>query len=480
MTLMRPTLEANVDSSGKIGLSANIGPSANVGPSGHIGLSGNAATDKSEAWFARARQALAGGISSSARSTTTGARPYPLYMARGRGGRIWDVDGNEFIDLLLSYGSLPLGHADADVVAAVQSQLQLGTMFGTCNTPEVELAEQICRMVPGADLVRYANSGSEAIAGAVRAARGFTGKHKLLKFEGHYHGWMDVLAISNRPTAAQAGPPDAPVSVPHSLGIPPALVGDVVIAPWNDAAALKAILDAHDGEFAAAIAEPVVANNACTMPADGYLQTLRDECTKRKIVLIFDEIVTGFRLAPGGAQQAFGIPADLCVFSKAIGGGFPLSAFTGSREIMAAIAANTVKHGGTYNGNPISAAAAGATLAKLAKPATLVRMHEVGRSFMQAIERGARDNGVECVVQGAGAMFQVVFGRSQPTRCYRDFEHADMRRYAAFRDRLLEHGVHANASGLACFFVCSAHTEEEERLACKAIEIAMKSLVTSD
>lgn len=440
------------------------------------GLSPNADTSGSEAWFARAKNVLAGGISSSARSTTTGKRDHPLYIARGKGGRVWDVDGNELVDFLLSYGSIPLGHADPRVVAAVAAQLQDGTMYGTCNAPEVELAEQICRMVPCAKLVRYANSGSEAICGAIRAARGFTGKNKVLKFEGHYHGWVDVLAVSNRPSERDQGGEAAPNSVPHSKGIPSAVVDDVVIAPWNDAAALRQILDAHPGQFAAAICEPVVANNACTMPAPGFLQALRDECSKRGIILIFDEIVTGFRLAAGGAQEAFGVIPDIAVYSKAIGGGFPLSAFAGSKEVMTPIALNTVKHGGTYNGNPISATAALATLRALAQPGTIARMHAVGEALMEEVRRGAVDFGVKCVVQGAGPMFQVLFGLDAPSRNYRDTHRLDMGRYAAFRDAALEAGFHSNSSGLACIFTCAAHTDDDVRVGKAAIRKAMRSI----
>lgn len=245
---------------------------------------------------------------------------------RGEKSRVWDVDGHEFIDYLLSYGSAILGHADGGLVATVQQQLDRGTMFGTCNTVEVELAEQICSMVPGAELVRYANSGSEAISGAIRAARGFTGRNRILKFEGHYHGWVDVLAISNRPTSVDAGPLDHPHSSPHSRGIPGGVSEDVIIAPWNHKQLIEHLLNEHGTELAAIILEPIVANNACIMPEAGMLSWLREQCDKRGILLIYDEIVTGFRLARGGAAEYFGVTPDLNIFSKAIGGGFPISA----------------------------------------------------------------------------------------------------------------------------------------------------------
>jgi glutamate-1-semialdehyde 2,1-aminomutase len=440
-----------------------------------LGLHGISQTDESRRWFERAKKVLAGGISSSARATTTGPLPYPLYITRGQGSRIWDADGNEFIDYLLSYGSIVLGHSSTEITEAVTRQLESGTMYGTCNTVEVELAEQICKMVPCADLVRFANSGSEAIQGAIRAARGFTGKTKILKFEGHYHGWVDVLAVSNRPGEKEAGPYHHPNSQPHSLGLPPGVVADVIICPWNDVNVLRQILREH--EFAAVIAEPIVANNACTMPAPGYQETLREECTKRGVLLIFDEIVTGFRVAPGGAQEFFKVIPDLAVFSKAVGGGFPLSAFAGRADIMNLVAGNTVKHGGTYNGNPVSAAAALATLKTLADTTVGTHLRKTGEELMEAIRRSSRDYRVPAAVQGQGSMFQVVFSADgKPTTQYRDTLSADAKRYAAFRQSLLEQGIHCNSSGLACWFISAAHTSEDVQYTVNAIDRAMKSV----
>jgi glutamate-1-semialdehyde 2,1-aminomutase len=441
-----------------------------------LGLGFGSETEESRRWFERAKKVLAGGISSSARSVTTGPLSYPLYITHGRGSRIWDADGNEFIDYLISYGSCILGHTQSELTESITRQIDLGTMFGTCNTVEVQLAEQICRMVPCAELVRYANSGSEAIQGAIRAARGFTGRSKILKFEGHYHGWVDVLAVSNRPTPEQSGPLEAPFSHPHSMGMSSGTVNDVVICPWNNPLILRSILDRYEGQFAAVIAEPIVANNACIMPNDGYLELLRDECTQRGIVLIYDEIVTGFRIAPGGAQEVFGVIPDLAVYSKAIGGGLPLSAFAGRKKIMDLIAANTVKHGGTYNGSPLCATAALHTLQTLAQPAVIDHMRDSGETIMEAIRRSAKDNGITCVVQGAGSMFQLIFNADGiAPQHYRDLDRADTRRYAAFRQSLLENGIHSNSSGLACWFVSAAHTAEDVRITVSAIERAMKA-----
>ena len=442
-----------------------------------LGLPSQDQAPASQKLFQQAKTVLAGGISSSARATTTGNLPYPLYLTRGCGSRVWDADGHEYIDYLLSYGAVILGHANTEITAAVTDQLQRGTMFGTCNTVEVELAGQIRSMVPGADLVRFASSGSEAICGAIRAARGFTGKSKILKFEGHYHGWVDVLAISNRPNLEEAGALTSPASHPHSRGIPQGVVDDVIIAPWNELEILKAILQRHGDKLAAVMLEPMVANNACIMPQPGFLECIRQECSRRNIVLIFDEIVTGFRVAPGGAAQLLKIVPDMAVFSKAIGGGFPISAFTGRRDIMELVAANISKHGGTYNGNPLCAAAALATLKKLNQPGVLEAIDAHGRLLIDAIHRAAHDRRIPCVVQGVGTMFQVIFGTDgRPLRHYRDLLKVDTRTFAAFRQSLLEHGVHINNSGSACWFVSAAHRQEDGKLAEQAIQAAMQSI----
>lgn len=435
-------------------------------------------TGQSQQWFERARKVLAGGISSSARITATGNLHHPLYIARGQGAHIWDVDGHEFVDYLLSYGSVILGHADAEMQQVIQEQLEQGTMFGTCNVPEVLLAEQIGCMASGIDLLRYANSGSEAMCGAVRAARGFTGKNKIIKFEGHYHGWVDLLAVSNRPSLSEAGPAHHPTSTAHSKGIPAAVVADVIVCPWNDPSALSQILDEHKGEIAGIVAEPVVANNACIMPQDGYLELLRSQCDHHGLVLIFDEIVTGFRIARGGAQEYFGVRADLSVFSKAIGGGLPISAFGGKRQIMELVAANTVKHGGTYNGNPLCAAGALATLRKISAPGAVAQLASVGEEIIRTINQSASRYGVLCVVQGMGSMFQILFGMDRAARNYRDVLNADMRKYAAFRQALLDQGVHVNSSGMACWFTSLAHTRANVERTCRAIDAAMQQITS--
>lgn len=431
----------------------------------------------SAALYERARRSLAGGISSSARIVTTGPNPHPLYMAGGSAARIRDVDGNEYVDFLISYGSAILGHANPTLITAVTGVLEAGEMPGTCNLPEVQLAEQICAMVPCADLVRYANSGSEAVQGAIRAARGFTGRSKIVKFEGHYHGWADTLAVATKPTPDQVGPYHTPARQPHTRGIPQAVLDDVLVCPWNDPEVLGDILDAYPGEIAAVICEPIVANNACTMPVGGYLHALRGECARRGILLIFDEACTGFRTGPGGAQTLFDVIPDLAVYSKALGGGFPIAAFAGRRDIMSQVGTNRTKHGGTYNGSPLCATAALTTLTQLADPHTIATIDHAGRRVMEAITKAAHDHHVRCTVQGVPAMFQVIFSdHGQPTRHYRDTFALDQHRYQKFRHQLLRRGLHINDSGLACWFTCAALTPQDLDHACHAINQAIATL----
>ncbi|MFI9773367.1 aspartate aminotransferase family protein [Streptomyces sp. NPDC051956] len=432
---------------------------------------------KSRELFERARGSLAGGTSSSSRITTTGSEPHPLYMESGSGARIRDVDGNTYVDYLLAYGSAVLGHANPLLTDALSTVLASGTMFGTCNVPEIELAEKIRESVPCADLVRYANSGSEAVQGAIRAARGFTGRSLVVKFEGHYHGWTDTLAVSSKSSRDEVGPYEAPFAKPHSRGIPQGVLDDVVICPWNDAEVLRDVLDAHRGRIAAVVCEPIVANNACTMPVPGYLETLRAECTRRGIVLVFDEVCTGFRTGPGGAQALFGVVPDLAVYSKALGGGLPISAFAGCREIMEQVGDNRIKQGGTYNGSPLCATAALVTVTQLADPAVAGRIDEAGRRVMEAVRRASRDHGVPCAVQGVGAMFQIVFSADgAPTRHYRDLFAADLDRYERFRHELLVRGIHINVYGLACWFVSAALEEDDIRRTCEAVDEAFAAL----
>jgi glutamate-1-semialdehyde 2,1-aminomutase len=398
-------------------------------------------------------------------------------MTRGRGSRVRDVDGNEYIDYMLGHGSAILGHGDPGIARQVAERVAHGTAFGTANELEVALAKKISELVPYAELVRFANSGSEAICAAVRIARAKSGRNKVLKFEGHYHGWLDVLAVSTRPEAAKCGPLESPDSDVQTLGVPANVTDDVIVCPWNHPDVFEAILSRHADTIAAVIAEPIVANNACIMPRAGFLQALRRGCDRHDVALIFDEVCTGFRVALGGAADLFRVEPDLVVYSKAIGGGLPLSVVAGRERFMKLVASSAVRHGGTYNGNPLCVSAALYTLEELSKPEAQSQLRANGLEVKAALERSALKYAVPCVVQGVAQMFQVVFGVTEPQTHYRDLLRSDYEKYQIYRDLLLRRGVHIGHSPLSSWFVSTAHSSHDTEFAANAIDQSMKDLV---
>ncbi|HBY63266.1 MAG TPA: aspartate aminotransferase family protein, partial [Solibacterales bacterium] len=311
----------------------------------------------------RAKLSLAGGVSSPFRAKY----PVPLYIAEARGSRFRDVDGHEYIDYGLAWGPLILGHAYPPLVEAIRRQAERSHCLGLQHDLEIEVAEAVQRHVPCAERVAFTSSGSEAVQIALRLARAFTGRTLILKFEGHYHGWMDPVLLSYHPGAGDLPARENGAPVLGSHGQAPNVRENVVVAPWNDLAALETILDRYTGRIAAIITEPVLCNSGCLLPAPGFLAALRSLCDRLGILLLFDEIITGFRMAVGGAQKVYGVTPDLATFGKALGGGLPLSAIAGRAEIMEQIATGRVLYGGTFNGNPLSLAAAACTLAVLLK-----------------------------------------------------------------------------------------------------------------
>src|SRR5690349_11914255 len=314
---------------------------------------------KSIALYERTRQHLAGGVSSNVRYASV---PVPLFFVRGEGARLYDVDGNVHIDYVLGNGPAILGHAPKSVIEAVARSLADGQVFAAQNPRETELAERLCGLLPGAEVVRFATSGTEAVLMAMRLARAFTGRDKILKFEGHYHGWSDQAYISARPSLNEAGPADEPVPVAGSPGIPASVLDDVVVAGWNDLAALEAAFDRHAGEIAGVIMEPVMVNGGAAVPEPGYLAGVSDLCRAKGALFICDEVITGFRVGLTGAQGRFGVTADLAIYAKAVAAGFPLAMVAGRRDVMDTLLDKGVMHGGTYNGNVQSMAAALAAL----------------------------------------------------------------------------------------------------------------------
>ncbi|WP_425066595.1 aspartate aminotransferase family protein [Reyranella sp.] len=428
---------------------------------------------KSIALYDKTRKHLAGGVSSNVRYASV---PVPLFFARGEGARLYDVDGNVHIDYVLGNGPAILGHAPKTVVEAVAASLGEGQLFAAQNPRETELAERLCGLLPSAEVVRFTTSGTEAVLMAFRLARAFTGRDKILKFEGHYHGWSDQAYISARPPLNEAGPADAPVPVAGSPGMPPSVLGDVAVCTWNDLDLLEQTLERHRGEIAAVIMEPIMVNGGAIPPAPGYLEGVRALCDEHGALFICDEVITGFRVGLGGAQAKFGVKADLSIYAKAVAAGFPLAMVAGRRDIMDTLADKGVMHGGTYNGNVQSMAASLAALDILeADGGAVYRDLEArGTELMQGLASLAAKYKLPIRVQGMPAIFQTFFTTAPAPRNYRESAACDRDAMLAFHAALQEEGVRAQQAGK--WFLSTAHDRPviEETLA--AADRAMAKL----
>jgi len=411
-------------------------------------------TPGSLARFERSSRSLAGGVSTGVRRS---ARPYPLFFERGEGSRMIDVDGNSYLDYSLAWGPLILGHAPAEVVQAVQRQAALGTTFGAQHDLEFEVAERLVEAIPCAELVAFANSGTEIVQLALRLARAVTGRPKYVKFEGHYHGWDDTVLLSYHPTEEQISQADG-VPVPVGAG---QRSGDcAVVAQWNDRASVEAAFAAHEGEMSAVICEPLLANSGSIPPAPGFLEFLRDITRERGALVIFDEVITGFRLAYGGAQERYGVVPDLATFAKAAGAGTPLSVLAGTRECMEKIASGAVVHAGTLNGNPLTLAAAKAALDTLRAHGAegYERLRCRAGRLRAGLESILRARGLAVCTCGDGAVFSLHFTETPP-RNYRDTLAAPGEPYQQFQLAMLDEGVLVLPDGR--WYISFAHTDSD-------------------
>jgi len=435
--------------------------------------------DASRAQIRLAHERIPGGVSSNFR---LGISPTPLVFERAEGPWLHDLDGNRLIDYYLGMGPMILGHSPACVVEAVAQQLGKGILYGGQSLLEAEVAERFCSLVPCAEKVRFAASGSEVVQAALRLARAATGRHRILKFEGHYHGWMDSVLVSvaqvaeagqaaSAPLPAGAGwaehPPEGAQAVGHSdrqpayLAVPGSAGQDapswehVVVLPWNDLAQLRARV--AEGDIAAVLMEPAMCNAGAIAPLPGYLEGVREICSQTGTVLIFDEVITGFRLAAGGAQERFAVTPDLATFGKCLASGFPAAAIAGRAEIMDLFASGGVVHGGTYNAHPVCLAAARATLDTLADGRVIASMEVAGTRLMQGIRDVLASEGICAQVEGFAQIFHVAFGLAQPARNYRDLMHRDTKLYVRFCTALLSRRVRALERG--AWFLSSAHDD---------------------
>ncbi len=410
---------------------------------------------KSHQLYERACRTAPGGIHSNVRAAW---QPHPMFYDRGQGSRVWDADGNEFIDYVLARGPLLLGHSPGPVIEAVKRQLDRGLMYAGQHELEIEAAERFCKLVPCAEMVRFACAGSEAVAAAMRLARGVTGRSKIIRFEGHYHGWLDNVFWNFAPPLDKAGPPEDPAAIPVSRGQVASDAENLVIRPWNNLDLVRQAFERHPGQIAAVLCEPIMCNTGAIMPLPGYLEGLRELCTRHGALLIFDEIITGFRVSLGGAQQFFGVTPDLATFAKGMAGGFPVSALAGKRQYMQSLGDLSVTHSGTYNSNGPCMAATVAALDMLAADggAAIKHVHDLSSRLMDGLKVAAGRAGGRITIRGVPGVFFVGIDETEPVTDYRTFARQDKTAYTRFWSALQNRGIRTIPGGL--WFISTAHT----------------------
>lgn len=411
---------------------------------------------KSLQLYERAKRSLAGGVSSHFRML---GPPHPLFFKEGRGARIYDVDDNEYLDFTLSQGPLILGHSHPAVLDRVMREMSRGQLFAGQHELELQLAETLQRLIPCAELIRFSNSGSESVQAALRLARAYTGRRKYLKFEGQYHGWFDNVLISQHPSQADFG--DDWRGMLGTAGQAENTLDDVIVLPWNDLAAVEKAFDRMGEEIAAVITEPVMCNNGCIEPLPGFLQGLRQVCSTSGTVLIFDEIITGFRLGLEGAQDFYGVTPDLATFGKAMASGFPLSLLAGRCELMELIANGAVMHAGTYNSNNPVIAAAVATIETLEEEGKELykRLRSMGSMLKEGLADAAEQSGYKALLSGPGPMIHMTFTERRKIVDYRDCLASDAVKYGRFVKGMLDRGVRLIGRGI--WYISAAHTWED-------------------
>jgi glutamate-1-semialdehyde 2,1-aminomutase len=421
-----------------------------------------------ESLFARAQEHIPAGVNSPVRAfrAVGGAPPF---FARASGAYLWDVEGRRYIDYVGSWGPMLAGHTHPAVVEAVQAAAARALSFGAPTEAEIELAEAICRLLPSIEMVRLVSSGTEATMTAIRLARGFTGRKLIVKFEGCYHGHADSLLV-------KAGSGALTFGNPSSAGVPPETAAHTVVLDYNDRAQLQALFAARGGEIAGVIVEPVAGNMNLVLPAPGFLEALREACSRHDAVLIFDEVMTGFRVALGGAQQRYGIRPDLTTLGKVIGGGMPLAAFGGRREIMQQIAPlGPVYQAGTLSGNPVAVAAGLATLRLVEAPGFLERVAATAQALVEGLAAEARSAGVEFSAQAIGSMFGLYF-RAAPPASFAEVMQCDRERFNRFFHGMLRGGVYLAPSAYEAGFVSGVHGDAEIDATLAAARAAFRAL----
>ena len=425
-------------------------------------------TTRNESLFARAQQRIPAGVNSPVRAFRA-VGGTPPFLERASGAHLWDADGNRYIDYVGSWGPMVAGHTHPKVVEAVQAAAARALSFGAPTASEIELAEAICRLVPSVEMVRLVSSGTEATMTAIRLARGFSGRDAIVKFEGCYHGHADSLLV-------KAGSGALTFGNPSSAGVPAATAAHTVVLEYNDIAAARELFAARGAEIACVIVEPVAGNMNLVLPAPGFLEALREECTRHGAVLIFDEVMTGFRVASGGAQQHFGIRPDLTTLGKVIGGGMPVGAFGGRREIMQQIAPlGPVYQAGTLSGNPVAVAAGLATLALVEAPGFQSGVEATAKALVAGLAAEAKKAGVVFSAQSIGSMFGLYF-RPQPPTSFAEVMQCDRDRFNRFFHEMLARGVYLAPSAYEAGFVSAAHGAAEVEATLTAARAAFAAI----
>ena len=426
--------------------------------------------DRSRALFEEAKKYIPGGVNSPVRAFKS-VGDVPRFIAKAKGSHIWDVDGNEYIDYVCSWGPMILGHAHPSVVEGIKEQAEKGTSYGAPTELEVELAKMIVDLVPSVEKVRMVNSGTEATMSAIRLARGYTGRNKVIKFEGGYHGHVDALLV-------KAGSGLTTFGVPTSPGIPEDFAKHTITVPFNDIDALKKVIDEVGDDVAAVIMEPVMANAGLIIPEPGFLEKVRELTAEKGIVLIFDEVITGFRLSLGGAQEYFGITPDLSCFGKIIGGGLPVGAFGGKAEIMDYLAPEgPVYQAGTLSGNPLAMVAGIRTLRELQKPGVYDELRKKTEKLSEGLKEAAKSAGIYdklCFKQIES--ISIVYFTPVDVKNYKDALTSNTEAYAKFFRKMLEQGVYLAPSQFEVAFMSTAHTDEDIEKTVKAAEVAFKEV----
>lgn len=414
----------------------------------------------SQELFEESKKIIPGGVSSPVRAFN----PYPFFVAKGEGSHIYDVDGNSYVDHCLAYGPLILGHADKTVVSDLTNQLTMGTAYGAPTENEIKLSREVINRIPSAEMVRFTNSGTEATMSAIRIARGFTKRDKIVKFEGAYHGAHDYCLVKGGSGAA---------CLPDSLGIPLDTTKNTLTVPFNDEEALTELIEKEGENIACIIMEVVMGNIGCVEPKDGYLEFLRKITEENGIVLIFDEVITGFRLATGGAQEYYGVTPDMTTLGKIVGGGLPMGAFCGKKEIMELVAPNgPVYQAGTFSGNPISVQAGLSTLKQLNKD-FYTSLNKKGEFLRSNIHDIVDELSLDISPVGLGSMFQIYFNPNDVTN-YAEAQESDSERFLVYFRQLLKEGVFIPPSQFECNFISSAHEMEDLEKTANAIRESLK------